>query len=326
MSNEIAVQNDRPTMLAPANMEQAMKLAEMMSGAKLVPLHLQGKPADCLLVIEQASRWKMSPFAVAQCTSVISGKLMYEGKLVAAVVNANGGLDERLSFAYSGDGESRKITVSGKFRGEKEARTVDVVFKDVKTANSMWQKQPDQQLMYSGTRAWARRHAPELMLGVYSPEEFDVAPMVNITPAPQPKSPFAKAVLRKQFQENVRKAFNDTRSLAELAELAALYKPKFDEMEAGGHEHDMLLLDDLRTCYQTCANRCRVGAQHDEETGEVYPNAGDYPPEVLADVIRENAAAAGAQSPDGVMPEFLQPGFKRSLPDAMTSGDMDYRG
>jgi hypothetical protein len=37
----------------------------------------------------------------------------------------------------------------------------------------MWQKQVDQQLMYHGTRVWARRHTPELMLGVYSPEEFD---------------------------------------------------------------------------------------------------------------------------------------------------------
>ena len=33
--------------------------------------------------------------------------------------------------------------------------------------------QPDQQLAYHGSRVWARRHAPELMLGVYSPEEFD---------------------------------------------------------------------------------------------------------------------------------------------------------
>ena len=27
--------------------------------------------------------------------------------------------------------------------------------------------------MYHGTRVWARRHTPELMLGVYSEEEFD---------------------------------------------------------------------------------------------------------------------------------------------------------
>lgn len=157
--------------LVPANIGQAMELAKMMSDSSLVPSPLQKKPADCLLVIEQAMRWGMSPFAVAQSTSVIHGKLMYEGKLVAAVVNANGGLERRLSYSYSGEAENRKITVSGLVRGETEPRTVDVVFKDVKTTSEQWKKQPDQQLMYSGARVWARRHMPELMLGVYTVDE-----------------------------------------------------------------------------------------------------------------------------------------------------------
>lgn len=270
MSNDVAIQTGN-SMLAPANMEQAMKLAEMMSGAKLVPNHLQGKAADCLLVIEQASRWKMSPFAVAQCTSVIQGKLMYEGKLVAAVVNANGGLEERLSFDYSGEGENRKITVKGKFKGEKEPRAVEVVFKDVKTANSMWQKQPDQQLMYSGTRAWARRHAPELMLGVYSPEEFDQAQMVDITPSDidqtKPKSPFSNAARRKEFQINVTTSFHNAKTSKELTELMELDRPKFDEMKASGSEADQLSLEEIRKQYQIAWNRLINDTTPPEDTG-----------------------------------------------------------
>jgi hypothetical protein len=50
----------------------------------------------------------------------------------------------------------------------------------------VWQTQPDQQLMYHGVRVWARRHTPELMLGVYSPEEFDEP---NSTPAKRPPRP-----------------------------------------------------------------------------------------------------------------------------------------
>lgn len=159
------------TALQPTNIESAIRLADMMSNSTLVPTPLQKKPADCLLVIEQAIRWGMSPFAVAQCASVIKGKLMYEGKLVAAVINANGDLEKRLSYEYSGEGENRAITVSGTVRGEKEPRTIAIVVKDVKTDNDFWRKQPDQQLMYSGARVWARRHMPELMLGVYTPDE-----------------------------------------------------------------------------------------------------------------------------------------------------------
>lgn len=192
MSNtEVAIYS---TPIAPSNMMEAMKLAEMMASAKLVPAALQKSPADCLLVIEQALRWGMSPFAAAQAVSVISGKLMFEGKLVAAVVNANGNLQERLSYDYSETGEDRTITVSGLVKGEKLSRTVQVKLKDAKTQNSMWVKQPDQQLAYHGVRVWARRHMPELMMGVYSPEEFEVIengviPTIEqtVTP-PEPKT------------------------------------------------------------------------------------------------------------------------------------------
>jgi RecT family len=171
MGNEVAKRQNNQGALLPSSLSGAMDLAKMMADSTLVPTALQKKPADCLLVIEQAMRWGMSPFAVAQCTSVIHGKLMFEGKLVAAVVNANGDLSERLNYSYSGEGQNRTIKVSGKVKSEPEPRCVDVTLKDVKTSNELWNKQPDQQLMYAGARIWARRHMPELMLGVYTPEE-----------------------------------------------------------------------------------------------------------------------------------------------------------
>jgi hypothetical protein len=154
-------------------MGEAIRLAELMASAKLVPAALQKSPADCLMVIQQAIRWQMDPFAVAQECSAIQGKLMYGGKLVAAVVNTRGNLTSRLSFEYSGEGDNRTITVSGQLQGEAEPRVVQVVLKNARTQNRVWQTQPDQQLAYHGARVWARRHTPELMLGVYSPEEFD---------------------------------------------------------------------------------------------------------------------------------------------------------
>jgi hypothetical protein len=108
---------------------------------------------------------------------------MYGGKLVAAVVNSRGGLEERLSFDYAGTGETRTITVSGKVRGEKAARSVSVILRDARTNAAVWKTQPDQQLMYHGSRVWARRHVPELMLGVWSPEEFP-AEAANSNQAP----------------------------------------------------------------------------------------------------------------------------------------------
>lgn len=209
-TNIVAYQQPAPPpavmSMMPTNIGEGMRLADMMATSRLVPAHLQKSPADCLLVIMQAMRWRMDPFAVAQATAVIQGKLMYEGKLVAAVVNSLGNLSKRLGYAYSGDGDNRTVTVSGTLVGEPEPLTVAVRLKDAKTNNKHWQTQPDQQLAYHGARVWARRYMPELMLGVYAPEEFDQPAMRDVTPPPeridpprppgQPPSPVAKPAIR----------------------------------------------------------------------------------------------------------------------------------
>ena len=176
--------------LVPTNINDAMRLAEMMAKGKLVPQALQSSPADCLLVIEQATRWGMSPFAVAQEVSVIQGKLMHSGKIVAAAIQSSGVLAGRLHYDYSGAGDDRTVTVSGTLAGESKPRDVAVRLGDVRTNNKVWATQPDQQLAYHGARVWARRYAPEVMLGVWSPEEMPETPqeepreVPNLAPAP----------------------------------------------------------------------------------------------------------------------------------------------
>ena len=159
--------------LMPGNLREAMDLATMMAKSKLVPAALQSSPADCLLVIEQAARWGMSPFAVAQEVSVIQGKMMFSGKIVAAAIHTSGVLEGRLAYTYNGTAADLSVHVSGLLRGEAEPRAVDVTLASAKTNNQHWTKSPEQMLAYHAARVWARRHAPEVMLGVYAPEEFD---------------------------------------------------------------------------------------------------------------------------------------------------------
>lgn len=168
--------------LLPQTIGEAMQLARVMSEARMVPDHLRGSPADCFLIVNQARLWRMDPFAVAQGTSFIHGKIMYEGKLTAAVVHSLGNLSGRLNYEFSGSGDNRTVVVSGTLRGEDKPRTVSVVLKDARTINKVWNTQPDQQLSYHGARVWARRHVPEVLLGIYAPEEFDAPQMRDVTP------------------------------------------------------------------------------------------------------------------------------------------------
>jgi hypothetical protein len=164
---------------------QLQRVGKMMAYSQLVPAHLQGEDhvADCALVAAQAFRWRMDPLAVAAHTFVLDGKLGYEGKLVAAVINTSGRLKAPLRYLYSGDKgkPSRSVTVVGTLKGEDEARDVDgdVMGWATDRKGSPWSKpqQHDQQLAYRGAREWARRHAPELMLGIQT--EDDIAAIVE---------------------------------------------------------------------------------------------------------------------------------------------------
>lgn len=165
--------------------EQIQRVAVMMSQSQFVPVHLRGKEkiADCVLVVGQALRWKADPFAVAQHTYVISGKLGYEGKLIAAMVNSSNKLKDNLNFEYSGEGKNRKVIVSGKLNGSKINRTIEGSVGAWETRNEQWAKNPDQMLAYRGAREWARRHMPEVLLGVTADDDIAPQPPVrDITP------------------------------------------------------------------------------------------------------------------------------------------------
>lgn len=157
--------------LIPRNMHEAMQLAEMMSRGQMMPQHLKNA-GDALMVVEQAMRWNMSPFAVAQNTFNIKGKLLYAGVIVHAAIESLGAISGLIDYTFSGEGPTRKIVVTATRKGETEPKTVEVALKDAKTDNPLWIKQPDQQLCYHAVRVWARRWTPGVMLGVYTPEEW----------------------------------------------------------------------------------------------------------------------------------------------------------
>lgn len=169
-------QASRMNALIPNSIADALQLADVMAKASLIPDHLRNKPGDCLLVIMQAQRWGMDAVSVAQCTSVVRGKLCYEGKLVAAAMYAMGAIDGRLRYDFSGQGEGRTVRVIGRPRGTDADQEVVGTVADWKTENGNWKKSPDDMLVYRGTRQWARRYAPESLLGVYTPDELEDAP------------------------------------------------------------------------------------------------------------------------------------------------------
>ena len=160
--------------IAPQNMGEALEFAQVMSRSDFVPKHCQGKPGNCLVVAMQAWRWEMDPISVAQKTYFVreGAPPGYEAQLVSAVVHARAPLEGRLQVRWEGAGEALECIVSGKFRGDERVKERRVGIKNITTRNSpLWKTDPQQQLAYYTTRAWARLYCPDVLMGVYTPEE-----------------------------------------------------------------------------------------------------------------------------------------------------------
>ncbi|QUR76209.1 RecT family recombinase [Klebsiella pneumoniae] len=204
MSNDIAITSQpgatvgtAAAIFSPEGMDRLVRFATLMADSKAtVPAHLAGKPADCLAVTMQAAQWGMNPFAVAQKTHVVNGTLGYEAQLVNAVVSSSNLLATRLNYKWDGDwskvsGKTDKspsltVTVWATLKGESEPRTLTISMAQAGVRNSpLWEQDPRQQLAYLCVKRWARQHAPDVLLGVYTPDELqEAAPRVerDITP------------------------------------------------------------------------------------------------------------------------------------------------
>jgi hypothetical protein len=166
------------------------QLANVISSMESSPSHLRGKPADCFRVTVQAVKWRMDPFAVAECTSLVHGRLCYEGKLVAAVLRSMGAIVGRLEHEITGKGQDAAITITGMPKGGKKPCSVSGTVREWRTIgkdkngnriDNAWDKQPETMLVYRGTRQWARLFTPEAILGVYTPDELEDVREVEAT-------------------------------------------------------------------------------------------------------------------------------------------------
>lgn len=227
-----------------ASMDRLERLAGFMaSGKTTLPQHLRGNQGDCFAIALQSMQWGMNPFAVGQKTHLVNGTLGYEAQLVAAVINSSGLVKDRFNFEWFGAwekiiGQFKEISSSTKkddngqpkkyivpawqqaderglgvrvwatIKGETEPRVLELLLTQARTRNStLWTEDPKQQLAYLAQKRWARLHAPDVILGVYTPDELaspserfmgaaDVVPPVDdarpVAPASYPQADFDK--------------------------------------------------------------------------------------------------------------------------------------
>ena len=221
--NQQTVMSALDIMMNEAVMVRIESMAARMATSKITtPKHLQGNEGDCMAIIMQAMQWGMNPYAVAQKTHLVNGTLGYEAQLVNAVITARAPVKERLHFEWYGDwskvnGKDDKsptlgVRVSATLRGESAPRVIDISMAQVGPVRNspLWTADPRQQIAYLATKRWARLYCPDVILGVYTPdevierEELDVTPVQSTVKKHQGSSGLkAQMAQREQSQETV---------------------------------------------------------------------------------------------------------------------------
>jgi len=173
----VRVVHDATAVFDSGKFEHMQRVARLMAVAPVVPDHLKGENPDealgnCFAIVEQSHRWGMSPFAVAQATYFVHGKPGYEGKLIAAALHNTTGIKLRHEFSGPVGKPQRAIRL---WDPDDPEREISGTVEQWATKNDMRKTQPDDQLIYRGTRQWCRRYESGVILGVYTPDELEAA-------------------------------------------------------------------------------------------------------------------------------------------------------
>ena len=184
------------------NLTDVMDFARAMAtSGKLIPQWMRGQAGSCLGITFQSIHWKMDPFQVAQKSYEVSDRVGFESQLIHAVIESRAPLQHRLDCSYVGEyvyeeiekkdkegnpytvrrpdlkRSTRQCIVRGLFSNGDLREYESPEIRNIRVKNStQWWDDPDQQLFYYASRAWARKWCPDVLMGAYTREELQLEP------------------------------------------------------------------------------------------------------------------------------------------------------
>ena len=210
MSTEVTAQKQNFS-LAPKDLNEAMRFADMLASSSIVPKDYVGKPGNCLVAIQWGMELGLQPMQAMQSIAVINGRPSLWGDAMLALVKAHPAFEW---IKEECDGTVAICTI--KRRGEPEV-VQSFSLEEAKRAGltgkaGPWIQYPKRMLQMRA-RGFALRDAfPDALRGVVSAEEardtpaerdMGAAEVVSSRPAqpvePAPLEAYPQASLEKNI-------------------------------------------------------------------------------------------------------------------------------
>lgn len=175
--------------LAPRNLDEAMRFADMVANSDLAPAQYKSKPGNVLVAVQMGAEIGLSPMQALQNISVINGRPSVWGDAAIGLVRGSLVCEDVIE-TIRGEGEAAVATCECRRKGSQPViRTFSVA--DAKKANlwgkaGPWQQYP-MRMLAQRARGFALRDAfPDVLKGIITTEEARDIPRdaIDVTPTP----------------------------------------------------------------------------------------------------------------------------------------------
>jgi len=162
---------------------EAMELSDKLSLSTLIPAALQKKQADVLIILMAGREMGLSPIQSLRGINVIEGKISMSSELMVAQCLRRPDICERFEVIESTAERAVYETQRKGVKAQRYTFTTEDAKRAELTGRTNWKRYPAAMLRARCAAALARQVYPDLLFGVYDPDELQVVSSESGAPA-----------------------------------------------------------------------------------------------------------------------------------------------
>jgi hypothetical protein len=157
------------------------RLADRYANSSMIPADYRGKPDNCFVALELASRMDISPVLVMQNLYIVQGKPSWAGQFCKALIDGCGKFanSEYIMTGSIADGTRGCYVQALNTRTGKIIKGTEITLKMANDEGwtqkngSKWRTMPEQMLKYRAAAFFARTECPEVLMGFQTADEIE---------------------------------------------------------------------------------------------------------------------------------------------------------
>lgn len=162
-------------------LNQISKLSNIYANSSMVPDNYKGKPDNCFVALELASRMDVSPVLVMQNLYIVQGKPSWAGQACKALIDGSGKFrdSEYIMTGSLQDGTRGCYLQAVNTRTGKLVKGTEITLQMAQNegwsnkSGSKWKTMPEQMLKYRAASFFARTECPEILMGFQTADEVE---------------------------------------------------------------------------------------------------------------------------------------------------------